>query len=174
MKTSSFFHRYKEILLGALMLGLAAFYLYHIQFIRVSRRVAVNSRLIPEILGTIVLVLGVLQVLHGIKYYLDVRRVDRAAGTPASFLNETEKRDVLPIALTFLLIIGYALSFERLGFVISSILCMFCQMLILAPSGKRRPALFLAVSVVVAAVVYFVFRRYLNLMLPPGLLYHLW
>jgi len=170
MKTSSFFHRYKEIILGLLMLGLGSFYLYHATFIKIRSTVKVSAKLIPEILGIIVLVLGALQIIAGIKYLLDVRREDRANGTPTSFLSSDEAKDVLPIILTFVLIIGYAIAFEPLGFIISSTLCMFLQMLILSPNGRRRPGLFIIISLVTACVVYIAFRKGLDLSLPRGLL----
>ncbi len=173
MKASSFYHRYKEIILGVAMIALAAVYLYYSQFIRTRSTVRVSARLIPEILGAVVLLLGFLQFLAGLRYLARARRENAGQGIPSVFMNEEEKKDFLPIVLTFVLIIGYALIFEPLGFVISSILCMFFQMMILAPDARRKPLSFFIISVAVAIVVYIAFRKGLNLSLPPGLLYFL-
>ena len=173
MKISSIFHRYKEIILGLCMLALGSFYLYSATLIKVRSTVKVSAKLIPEILGVIVLILGVLQLIAGVKYLLEVRRINAAEGSTTAAFSPEEKRDILPIILTFVLIIGYAIAFEPMGFVISSTLCMFFQMLILAPNGKRKPALFFIISFIVAWVVYIAFRKGLDLSLPQGWLYFL-
>ena len=170
MKESTFFHRYKEIILGVLMIALASFYLYHATLIKTRSTVSVSAKLIPEILGVMVAVLGVLQLIAGVKYLIDVKRQDRENGTPSTFISSLEIRDAVPVILTFIVILGYVLSFEWLGFVVSSTLCMFIQMWILTPKGKFRPFMFLAISLIVACVVYVAFRKGLSLSLPAGLL----
>lgn len=172
MKESTFFHRYKEIILGLLMLALAGFYLHHATLIRIRStvNVSVSAKLIPEILGVLVIILGVSQLVTGIKYLLEVKRQDRESGTPFSFISRLELRDAVPVILTFIIILGYVLVFEQLGFVVSSTLCMFCQMLILTPKGKMRPVLFFVISLVSAFVIYVAFRKGLSLSLPAGLL----
>lgn len=170
MKTSSAFNKYKEIILGGAMVALAAFYLYSATGIKIRSSVSVSARLIPEILGMAVLALGVAQIIAGIRHLAKVRAEDKAKGTPSVVFNEAEKMDLLPIILTFVLIVGYAMVFEWLGFIISSTLCMFFQILLLAPKEKRRPGLFAIISVVVAVVVYIAFRKGLNLSLPAGIL----
>lgn len=170
MKESTFFHRYKEIILGVLMIGLASFYLYNATLIKTRSSVSVSAKMIPEILGVMVIVLGVCQLVSGIKYLLRVREEDKENGAPSTFISALELRDAVPVILTFIIILAYVWSFEYLGFVISSTLCMFFQMWILTPKGKFRPGLFLVISLVVAIVVYIAFRAGLSLSLPAGLL----
>lgn len=170
MKTSSFFERYKEIILGTFFLLLGGFYLYESTFIKMRSAVVVSSRLIPQILGVLVLVLGVLQLIAGAKH-LALQLVDNHLKKRTEvFLSGEERQDVKPIVLTFVLIILYAVSFERIGFIVSSTLCMFFQMMILTPKSAKRPLFFLIISFVVAVVVYIAFRMGLNLMLPQGIL----
>lgn len=185
MKESSFFHRYKEIILGLAMIAFAAFYLNQAMLLRTRNTIPVNAeiipniigislkvnaKLIPALLGALVIVLGVLQLLAGIKYLLKVRATDKAEGNSRVFVSKAEGSNILPIVLTFIIILGYAAVFESLGFVISSTICMFCQMLILSPKSKRRPIYFFVISVVVALVVYIAFRKGLELSLPAGIL----
>lgn len=170
MKESSFLQRYKELLLGAGMMALALFYLYHSTFIKVRSSVSVSAKLIPEILGGLVIILAAAQIWVGITHLAKVRRENAKHGTPSVLFTEEEKGDSFPIALTFVLILGYAVVFEPLGFIISSTLCMFLQMMLMAPKEKKNPKLFALVSVVAAVVVYIAFRIGLNLSLPRGLL----
>ncbi len=170
MKTSSFFNRYKEIVLGLVMVVFSLFYVYQASIIKVRSTVAVSAKLIPELLGLLVLVLGVLQMVAGAKALAVVLIADHEEGNKEVFMNAEEKRDVWPILLTFVLIIAYALSFEWLGFVVSSTLCMFFQMMILTPKSAKSPVFFFIISLAVAAVVYVAFRKGLNLSLPQGIL----
>jgi hypothetical protein len=170
MKTSSAFNRYKEILLGIAMLALAVFYMYYATGIKIRSNVSVSAKLIPEILGLVVGILGVLQTINGVRHLRLVQREDKEQGKTPVVFSLSERRDLLPIILTFVLIIGYAMTFERLGFVVSSSLCMFFQIMLLAPRGQRRPGLFAVISVLVAIAVYIAFRKGLDLSLPPGIL----
>ena len=170
MRKSSFLHKYKELLLGIGMVLLAAFYLYHATFIKIRSTVSVSAKLIPEMLGALVIVLGLAQVAVGINHLIKIRRENAKLGIPSTLIDEQELGDIPPIFLTFVLIVGYAVTFEWLGFIISSTLCMFLQMLLMSPKAKRRPASFAVISFVTAVVVYIVFRKGLTLSLPRGLL----
>lgn len=172
MKESTFFHRYREVILGVAMLALGAFYLYNSTLIRLrgSVNVSVSAKLIPEILGTMVLALGVLQLVGGIKKLREIVLIDKAENNTPVFASAFEKRNAVPVILTFIIILGYVMVFESLGFVVSSTLCMFCQMWVLSPKGKFRPVAFFLISLGVAVIVYIAFRRGLNLSLPPGIL----
>lgn len=170
MKTSSFFNRYKEIVLGLVMVVFSLFYLYQASIIKVRSTVVVSAKLIPELLGLLVLVLGVLQMVAGAKALAAVLIADHQDGNKEVFMNEEERHDVKPIFLTFVLIIAYAVSFEFLGFIVSSTLCMFFQMMILTPKSVKRPAYFFFISLVVAVAVYLAFNKGLNLSLPRGIL----
>jgi hypothetical protein len=68
----------------------------------------------------------------------------------------------------------YVFSMGTLGFVISTLIYEFCQMIILTPVGKKKNYLLFAVITVVSTIFfYIVFTRYLYLMLPVGLLRHI-
>lgn len=170
MKESTFFHRYKEILLGVFMIALASFYLYNAAFIRTRSSVSVSAKLIPEILGCLAIGLGILQIIAGIKYLLEVRRHNRESGIVESFMSAGGLGNAIPVVITFIIILLYAVAFEPLGFVISSTLCMFAMMWVLSPKSKFRPVPFALISLLSAFVIYIAFRKGLDLSLPGGLL----
>lgn len=170
MSQSSFLHKYKELLLGIGMMALAIFYLYHSTFIRVRSSVSVSAKLIPEILGGLVVILAAAQIWVGLGHAKKALLENKKTGASSVLFTQDEKGDAFPIALTFVLILGYAIVFEPLGFILSSTLCMFLQMMLMAPREKKNPKLFAIISVVSAVVVYIAFRVGLNLSLPRGLL----
>ena len=75
------------------------------------------------------------------------------------------------VILSAILIGFYVFSLETLGFVISTLIYEFCQMIILTPLGKKKNYVLFAIITVVSTVFfYIVFTRFLYLMLPVGLL----
>ncbi|MGI6029015.1 MAG: tripartite tricarboxylate transporter TctB family protein [Candidatus Heteroscillospira sp.] len=65
----------------------------------------------------------------------------------------------------------YVFSLETLGFVISTLIYEFCQMIVLTPLGKKKNyVLFGIITVISTVFFYIVFTRFLYLMLPAGLL----
>ena len=169
MKESTFFDRYKELILGVMMFAFGVFYLYHSAGIRTRSTVSVSAKLIPEILGMMILVLGVLQIIAGIRILRKILLVNKANNIRHVVVDKVEKRHAVPVILTFIVILGYAMVFEWLGFVVASTLCMYCQMWILSPKGKFRAGLFFLISLALAIAVYIPFRMGLKLSLPPGI-----
>lgn len=170
MKENSFFERYKEILLGVFMFALALVYLYQTTFIRTRSTVSVSAKAIPELLGCIVIVLAVIQIVIGVKRLRAVESAGRSEGMAPVFFGKLAYETAKPVILTFIVILLYAFTFDWLGFIISSTLCMFLLMLVLAPRSKRRAGKFFAISLAVAVVVYLAFQKGLSLSLPRGVL----
>ncbi len=84
----------------------------------------------------------------------------------------TYRKDANRKVLMSVLLIGfYVYSMRTLGFVISSAIYSFCQMIILTPYGKKKNyLLFAVISIVFALAIFLVFTKVLYLMLPAGLM----
>ena len=81
-----------------------------------------------------------------------------------------DKGDLMAVVLTFAVIIGYILVMPTLGFILSTVLYLFLQMLMLAPADKRNYVLFAIVAVVFTAIVFVAFRVGLQQLLPRGVI----
>ncbi|MDR0466148.1 MAG: tripartite tricarboxylate transporter TctB family protein, partial [Deltaproteobacteria bacterium] len=81
-----------------------------------------------------------------------------------------EKREYRGALLTLLLAVAYVAALEFLGFLISSSLYLFFQIMIMCPPDKVRPARFGLIAVVASGIIHVVFRYGLDLMLPLGVL----
>ena len=85
--------------------------------------------------------------------------------------NQEEKKskgDIMAVIFTFAVIIGYIIVMPTLGFILSTMIYLFLQMIILAPPEKRNYVLFAIVSVVFTAFVFVAFRIGLQQLLPRG------
>ncbi|MGE4353843.1 MAG: tripartite tricarboxylate transporter TctB family protein [Oscillospiraceae bacterium] len=75
------------------------------------------------------------------------------------------------VLYSIVLIGFYVFSMSSLGFIISTVIYQFCQMIILTPYGKRKKYLqYTIISIISTAIFYVGFVQILHLMLPSGLL----
>ena len=84
------------------------------------------------------------------------------------------KRITLPIRmavpLTLCLLLIYVLTIGRLGFVLTSIIYLFFQIIILSPNGKIRVPFAAVIAVIAPVIIYLVFVYLLNVPLPRGIM----
>ena len=159
------FKKCKDLILGIVMLLLSGFYLIFAQQIKTRPKLTpsyASAQIMPTLLGAILAVLSIVCIIQGIR---QMKAPDEAEET-----KKKGKGDLMAVVLTFAVIIGYILVMPTLGFILSTILYLFLQMLILAPAEKRNYVLFAIVAVVFTALVFVAFRVGLQQLLPRGLI----
>lgn len=154
------FHKYKELSLGVICTVFGLFYLYETTTLKPMIETFCDAKFIPYILGILMCLIGVLQIADGVK----AMKVETAPE------EEAQKSDNRYVALMILVVLAYAVLLRPLGFVIATILVMFCQMLILSPKEEIKVVRFLILSVIFTAAIYVLFRYGLKLILPGGIL----
>ena len=97
----------------------------------------------------------------------NIHKVKRGEGD-----NKGVKRVVNTKALIIacVAIILYVILIPRLGFCPSTVLFLMVMFYDLSKKEERKPALFLAIAVITSLFTYLIFRQYLNLMLPKGIM----
>lgn len=156
------FKRYRDLILGVVMLLLSGFYLYFATQIKTRPKLTpayASAQVVPILLGILLAVLAVLCIIQGI------RRAKQLEGHVAE---KVDKDGLITVTLTFAVIIGYIFVMRPAGFILSTVAYLFLQMVILAPRDKRNYLLFAIVAVVFAVGVYFIFRAGLQQLLPRG------
>ena len=155
------FRKCRDLIMGAVMLALSAFYLIFIQQIKTRPKLTppyAGARVIPNLLGIILAVLSVILIVQG---WRKLKAPEKA---------EEKGADVLAVAETFAVIIGYTVLLQPAGFILSTVVYLFAQMMVLAPADKRNPVLFIIVSVAFTAFVFVAFRIGLQQLLPRGII----
>ena len=160
------FKKYRDLILGIIALAISAAYLFYTAQIKKRPKLTpsyASARTIPYLLGILLAIIAVLLILQGIR---KMRAYDesRDAGEKMS------RTDLTAVALTFIVIIGYILLLQPLGFCLATVLYLFLQMLVLAPKEKRNLPLFACVSVGFTAVIFVAFRVGLQQLLPRGVI----
>ncbi len=160
------FKRCRDLILGVVLLALGIAYTVMAQSIKqgnklIQRNVGTyaHARIIPTLLGILLIVLSVALIVQGI---LRLRKEDETETKKMS------KVDMFSILLTFSAMILYIIILPELGFILSTILYLFCQITILAPKEKRNYLLFAIVAVVFTIIAFVAFRIGLTQMLPRG------
>jgi len=153
------FEKYKELLLGIIMLAVSIVYFVAATMIEIKIQTAINSRYIPYLLAGIAFILGILQCINGYKAVKNYKETEK------------EPSDTKSVIIMFFLIVVYCATLKTIGFLISTSVLMFLQMILLCPINKKRNLpLFAFISIVSTVIMYYAFRLGLNLMLPSGLL----
>ena len=70
---------------------------------------------------------------------------------------------------TILLSCAYVLAFRPVGFIISTIVFLFCEMLVLTPKEKRSWPVLGAISIIAPFAIYALFVYAINTPLPKGI-----
>jgi hypothetical protein len=85
-----------------------------------------------------------------------------------NMVEETD-RDMLGGLLTIAVLAAYVLLFDILGFLISTTVYLFLQILILSNEKNRRIGLFAIISIIVSVVIYILFVYVIKMPLPYGI-----
>jgi len=159
------FKKCKDLILGIVMLLFSGFYLFYAQQIKTRPKLTpsyASAKIMPILLGVLLAVLSVVCIIQGMRQMKANKKEDNA--------KKMDKGDLMAVVFTFAVIIGYILIMPLLGFILSTVLYLFLQMLILAPAEKRNYALFAIVAVVFTAIVFVAFRVGLQQLLPRGVI----
>jgi len=144
--------------LGVVALGIALLEASsHIRSLDVSR---FGSGFFPAIVAILFMILGLVIFVGGVK---------QARG-PDQKVEKDGKPRMWAVFATFVLMAAYATFLPSVGFLITTTIYLFIQMLLLVPSDRRNLLLFGLISVVTSVVVYYAFVKVFQLMLPTGIL----
>ena len=146
----------KEFILGLIMIVVSI--IYFIMTSQLPDKVGqkIDSKTLPFLISGFMFVLGILQIIKGLK--VDV-------------IEAVEKTDRVNLIKTVVLLILYIALFSRLGFIISSALFIFFQIILLTPPTEKKNYLLFAIIAIVSSVaVYFIFKEAFDIFLPQGIL----
>lgn len=161
-----------DLITGIIAAAFSVFYLSQTTTIKIfgGATGGVNARTVPEIWGSCLLILSIILIVRSI-YGMAKAKKNPTLPEQGNFIkNLIDKREV---AYTFALLIVYAALMKPVGFIITSIIYVFLQILILTPIKKRsRKVMGIAavMAVTFSTVLYYVFTKYFMVLLPPGIL----
>ena len=161
----------KDLLTGIVAAAFSAFYLMQTSGIKVfgGATAGVTAQTVPRLWGVAMLALSSLLILRSILAMRKKSEQDEEESL--GFLARLKERR--EVVCTFCLLILYAALMKLVGFIIMSILYVYLQVWVLTPPEKRTKRMHTiagGLAVFFSVSLYFVFTKYLMVMLPPGIL----
>lgn len=127
-----------------------------------------DNRFVPRLWGSILLLLSVILIIRGIKQRKQA--LESAGGKLPQGENLIgickENREVL---LSFVFLAIYTALLEPVGFLISTAVYVYAEIVVLTNPAKRNWVTPAIVAIVAAVAIDFVFVRFLNVLLPHGI-----
>mgnify|MGYP001163281726 CR=1 FL=1 len=156
-----------DLIAGIILALFSVFYLYEAMDIAVFAgmgKSVVDSGTVPKVWGGCLLVLSLWLIIRSL-IAMKKNPEQKKGGSLVEAIKD--KREVWE---TFGLLFFYIATMDFLGFVISSMIYIFGQIIVLSPPSKVNYKIAGILAVVFSFGIYFVFVDYLMVLLPPGLL----
>ncbi|MFC5604343.1 tripartite tricarboxylate transporter TctB family protein [Sporosarcina koreensis] len=129
----------------------------------------IGPAFMPQVISFLIAVVSIVIIIQGLKK-VKASREESTSSTAEVEENVSEEVTYKPVILSFISMAVYVVVMPIVGFLITTAVYMFFQMMILSSKPERRWLLFLVVSVVSSGVIYYVFRNVFYIMLPNGFL----
>lgn len=162
------FHIYNDTILGAILfVGSLILFIqsFSISIMKSPVSSLDTARFFPQLVFGALMPIGILLIIRGF-----IRAKDLKASAPEGEKLEAGvtafKRSVVALAA----IAVFLLLMEPLGFIPAAILYMLFNMFYMCERAAWKPWLFVIVSVAVAVGAYFIFRQFIYVRLPAGIL----
>lgn len=162
------YHIYNDAVLGA-FLTLASVGLFVMSFSIKIMKEPVSSvdtaRFFPQLVFGALIPIGIVMIIRGL-IKAKTQRATAPSGEQLAAQVMAFERSI--IALLAILI--FIALMEPVGFIPMAIIYMMFNMFYMSERAAWKPVLFLIVSVVVAVACYFLFRQFVYVRLPAGIL----
>ena len=162
------FHIYNDTILGAILFcGSLILFIqsFSISLMREPVSVVDTPRFFPQLVFGVLMPLGILLIIRG---FIRAKGLKETAPE-----GEKLEKGVVAFKRSIVALVAIAvflLLMEPLGFIPAAILYMLFNMFYMCERAAWRPWLFVIVAVVVAVGAYFIFRQFIYVKLPTGIL----
>lgn len=146
----------KNILISILFIILGVFVYIESSKIKHVMRNDVGSAFFPKVVAAVTIVIAVVKLVLSLK-------------EDKSETKSETKSDLAGGWITILLLGAYIMLFAPIGFIISTTIYLFLQMLVLCPKDRRKIPLLGLISVATPLFIYTLFVYAINMPLPKGL-----
>jgi hypothetical protein len=164
-----------ELGIGIFFLSLSCLYLagsFSISTFNPFGNRGLTSRSIPQLIGGLMLILSLIQIIGSA-----IKRKDQTEKNPP-VSGETAKerfrftKTTGRLLLSLLCMCAYIFFYQRLGFILASVLFLLAETFLLTPEEKRKKwaAFIVCFSIILPVGVYLLFTKPLSLFLPRGLI----
>ena len=148
--------RVKNIVCAVSFLVFGVFVYYQASFIKPIMGRDLGSGFMPQVIAVAIIALAILALVLAVQ-----SKVKESA---------KEDNDMKGGLLTILCIAAYVILYDNLGFLVSTFLYLFLQILILSNDQNRKISLFAVIALATSVIVYATFVYAIGMPLPEGIL----
>ena len=162
------FHTFNDTILGAILFcGSLILFIqsFSIQLMREPVSVVDTPRFFPQLVFGVLMPLGILLIIRGIIRSKELKKTAPEGEKLQAGITAFKRSVVALLAIAVFLAL-----MEPLGFIPAAILYMIFNMFYMCEKEAWKPVLFVVVAVVVAVGAYFIFRQFIYVKLPTGIL----
>ncbi len=150
---------------------LFSIFLYVLSYaIKMTKADSLGPQFFPRLVALFMAILSIVVIVNGYKGMKEEKNKEQSGSNQPS--KAPEKIDKLSLLFSSILLIGYALLIDTLGFMITSALYLFFQIYLISPPEllkKKNLVINGVISIVVPVALYFIFYRAFNIFLPTGI-----
>lgn len=146
----------KNILTSVVFLVFGAF--VYVQSLGIKHMMAndVGSAFFPKVISVAMIAVAIIRLVMALR-------------EPEAEKKNNQGNDAKGGLITILLILAYVMAFNSVGFLISTAIYLFLQMLVLTPAEKRKLPILAIISIVAPLFIYTLFVYVINTPLPKGI-----
>lgn len=159
-----FFKKYGDIVVSLFYMLLSAGMMIMASMLPKSKVMEIGPDFMPMVIGIITFILAAILLISSIRNF-KANAAEVAAGAP-------DDSDYKRVISSFILVLAYVFLMRPVGFLVTTVVYLFLQMLVLAPNDKRSKKdilLLLVIGVVFTLLVFFLFRYGFKIVLPAGI-----
>ena len=158
-----FIKEYGDIIVGIVYAVLGLALIIAARMLPKSQVMDIGPDFMPTVVGTLILVLSIILLVQAVQ---ELRKnPDKEVGKDES--------DYKRVLLSLILALLYVFLLKPIGFIICTLVYLFCQIYVLAPDShrtKKDMIMYLIIDVVFTLIVYYLFRIGFKIVLPAGIL----
>ena len=154
----------KELVAAIFFIALAAFIYIQSFAITMSNADSLGPQFFPRMVSVAMALLAIIQLVKNIDGFKASQEEKEKTGFSLN----------MPLLLTMALLVGYFLFLKTVGFILLTMIYLFCQIYLLLPKGslanKKTLIASLVTSIVAPVGIYMLFYHGFMIFLPPGIL----
>lgn len=152
-------NKYKDMICSILFLAFGAALFLLAGKLKNTIKTDVGPGYVPKFIGICMMVVSGARLIKAI---LDKSKTGNAV--------ETKMQDLIGGLGTAVLMIAYACAFQKIGFIVSSTVYLFCQITLLSNEKNRKLWLFALISILLPVAVDALFVFVIQTPMPKGIL----
>lgn len=157
--------RFEDLLLGVVFAAISVAYYYGASKLPPSKLFKIGADFMPKIYAVCLFIVSIAFIIFGIHNVKDGKEPrKKTEDFPVEYGRVTR------VSLVF---IAYALCWKPVGFVVSTAVFLIVEMFLFAPDNKKTSKdalLYVLISIVTTAVLFYAFRNGFHILLPVGIL----